>query len=145
MARLRPFQGSASCNAPRHLEGGTADLGASLGVDILAADTLAVLGAGDFGLVALAVVLQTPGPLTVAALVMSSVSLRSIFTNLGLESIGISVKTLFDGPKEETKNGYCFLLKKCLQAHLCLSSSFCKLFRQLLQLQLKQNSPRKHK
>ena len=98
MARLRPVQLPAPGHAPRHLEGGAADLGASLSVDILAADTLAVLGAGDFGLVALAVVLQTPGPLTVAALVMSSVALRSIFTNLGLESIGISVKTLFDGP-----------------------------------------------
>ena len=77
---------------------GAGDLGARLGVDVLAANTLAVLGAGDLGLIALAVVLKTPGPLAVTALVMSSVALRRVFTNLGLESIGISVKTLFDGP-----------------------------------------------
>ena len=93
----------APSHAPGPLEGGARHLGASLSVDILAADTLAVLGAGNLGLVALAVVLETPRPLAVAALVMPSVALRRVFANLGLESIGISVKTLFDGPRKCSK------------------------------------------
>ena len=51
-----------------------------------------------FGLVTLAVVLQTPGPLAVTALVVSPVALRSVLPNLRFKSIGISVKALFDGP-----------------------------------------------
>ena len=98
LSRLCHVNLPAPSHAPGPLEGGAGDLGARLGVDVLAANTLAVLGAGDLGLIALAVVLKTPGPLAVTALVMSSVALRRVFTNLGLESIGISVKTLFDGP-----------------------------------------------
>ena len=46
-------------------------LGASLGVQVLTANTLAVLAARYLGLVTLAVVLQTARPLTIAALVVS--------------------------------------------------------------------------
>ena len=53
------------------LERRAEDLGPGLCVEVLAADTLAVLTAGDLGLVTLAVVLQTAGPLAVAALVVS--------------------------------------------------------------------------
>ena len=53
------------------LERGAEDLGPGLCVQILTADTLAVLTAGDLCLVTLAVVLQTARPLAVAALVVS--------------------------------------------------------------------------
>ena len=112
LARLCQVKLPAPSHAPGSLEGGAGHLRASLGVDIFAADTLAVLGAGNLGLIALAVVLETPGPLAVAALVMSSVALRRVFANLGLESIGISVKTLFDGPRKCSK--FKFLFKNLL-------------------------------
>ena len=98
--------GELGLEAGLHLDGRAVPellLAAGLLLDVLAADALAGVRAGDLGLVALAVVLQTPGPLAVTALVMSSIALRSIFTNLRLESIGISVKTLFDGPIKSRK------------------------------------------
>ena len=52
------------------LEGRAEDLGAGLSVQVLAANTLAVLTARDLGLIALAVVLQAARPLAVAALVV---------------------------------------------------------------------------
>ena len=59
------------------LQGRAENLGPSLSVQVLTAHTLAVLTARNLGLVALAVVLQTAGPLTVAALVVPKYQTRN--------------------------------------------------------------------
>ena len=63
-------------------------LAAGLLLDVLAPHTLARVRAGDLGLVALAVVLQTSGALAVAPLVVSPLPVGSQTSNL---EVGISV------------------------------------------------------
>ena len=92
-------------------------LGAGLCVQVLTANTLAVLAAGYLGLVTLTVVLQTARPLTVAALVVPKyqrlqsgpyfssqhqppLSLHRVLADLRFEGVWISVQTLFDGPEQ---------------------------------------------
>ena len=67
LSHVEPLPGQSDLAS---LERRAEDLGAGLRVQVLAAHALAVLTAGNLGLVTLAVVLQTARPLTVAAFVV---------------------------------------------------------------------------